>query len=94
MKTNDVEQNSRTSLIQLPRDRAGSHWTRFGDYYILEKVIRLKEEKDPDRAAMLRNHQQFYVKTFRRGAQWVQQVAIHNANVQREELELLEKHLG
>jgi hypothetical protein len=64
------------------------------DYYILEKVISLKEEKDPERAAMLHNHRQFYVKTFRRGMQWVQQVAIHNANVQREELELLEKHLG
>jgi hypothetical protein len=43
---------------------------------------------------MLHNHRQFYVKTFRRGMQWVQQVSIHNANVQREELELLEKHLG
>ena len=94
METKDVEQNSRASLIQLPRDRAGSHWTRLDDYYILEKVIRLKEEKDPERSAMLMNHQQFYVKTFRRGMQWIQQVAIHNANVQREELELLEKHLG
>jgi hypothetical protein len=34
------------------------------------------------------------VKTFRRGMQWIQQVAIHRANVQRVELELLEKHLG
>jgi hypothetical protein len=26
--------------------------------------------------------------------QWIRQVAIHNANVQKVELELLEKHLG
>ena len=43
---------------------------------------------------LLTNHREFYVKTFRRGMQWIRQVAIHHANVQQVELELLEKHLG
>ena len=72
----------------------GSQWTPHGDYYILEKVISLKDEKDPERTALLTNHREFYVKTFRRGMQWIRQVAIHHANVQQVELELLEKHLG
>jgi superfamily II DNA or RNA helicase len=90
----NTSKSTRSSLIQLPRDCAGRNWTRNGDYYMLEKVISLKDEKDAERAIMLMNHRQFYVKTFRRGMQWVQQVSIHNANVQREELDLLEKHLG
>lgn len=94
VETQNIDEGSRASLIQLPRDRAGSRWTRFGDYYILENVISLKDEKDPERTALIMNQQQLYVKTFRRGMQWIRQVAIHNANVQREELELLEKHLG
>jgi hypothetical protein len=94
MKTKQVENSSRESLIQLPRVKVGSQWTQHGDYYILEKVISLKDEKDPERAALLTNHREFYVKTFRRGMQWIRQVAIHHANVQKVELELLEKHLG
>ena len=94
METKVLEPATKERLIKLPRDRAGSNWIRSGDYYILEKVIRMKDEKDPERAAMLINHRQFYTKTFRRGMQWIQQVSIHNANVQREELELLKKHLG
>jgi hypothetical protein len=94
METKVLESATKERLIKLPRDRAGSNWTRSGDYYILENVIRMKDEKDPERAAMLMNHRQFYTKTFRRGMQWIQQVSIHNANVQREELELLKKHLG
>ncbi|MFM7727945.1 MAG: hypothetical protein ACKO7B_14685, partial [Flavobacteriales bacterium] len=94
VETQNMGEGSRASLIQLPRDRAGSGWSRQGDYYILENVISLKDEKEPERAALIMNHHQLYVKTFRRGMQWIRQVAIHNANVQREELELLEKHLG
>jgi hypothetical protein len=94
IKTQQVEITSRESLIQLPREKVGSQWTPHGDYYILEKVIGLKDEKDPERAALLTNHREFYVKTFRRGMQWIRQVAIHHANVQKVELELLEKHLG
>jgi hypothetical protein len=94
IKTQQVESTSRESLIQLPREKVGSQWTPYGDYYILEKVISLKDEKDPERSALLTNHREFYVKTFRRGMQWIRQVAIHHANVQKVELELLEKHLG
>jgi hypothetical protein len=94
MKTQQIAQPSNENFIQLPREKAGSKWTPLGEYYILEKVISLKDDKDPERAAMLLNQERFYVKTFRRGMQWIQQVAIHRANVQRVELELLEKHLG
>jgi hypothetical protein len=94
IKTQQVQSTSRESFIQLPREKVGSQWTHHGDYYILEKVISLKDEKDPERSALLTNHREFYVKTFRRGMQWIRQVAIHHANVQKVELELLEKHLG
>ncbi|MFM9005167.1 MAG: hypothetical protein ACKOSR_06655, partial [Flavobacteriales bacterium] len=94
VETQNIDEGSRASLIQLPRDRASSHWNRHGDYYILENVISLKDEKEPELESLIMNHRQLYVKTFRRGMQWIQQVAIHNANMQREELELLEKHLG
>jgi hypothetical protein len=81
-------------LSQRLRPASALATLRHGDYYILESVISLKDEKEPERAALIMNHLQLYVKTFRRGMQWIRQVAIHNANVQREELDLLEKHLG
>jgi hypothetical protein len=45
-------------------------------------------EKDPEGAALVTNHHEFYVKTFRRGMQWIRQVTIQHANVQKVKLKV------
>jgi len=69
-------------------------WTQFGDYFIKEISEPSRQIHDIERSSLIFNHKHLYIKAIPVSNKLKYQVAYLHHDAHREELELLEKHLG
>jgi ERCC4-related helicase len=68
-------------------------WEERGNFYVLEKNIQMSNNIDVDKQALINNHKNHYVKNYYTGSRWKCQVGFFTDDAQKEELQLLQKHL-
>lgn len=69
------------------------NWKEVGDYYLLEVEYTGNDYYDFEKQSLIINHKNYYIKSVFKDQLWTFQVAYLIHDAQKEELELLEKHL-
>ena len=92
MEYSRPDRNGRHLLRKTGRSQNTTRWHREGEYLILEEAIRNKTN-EPERESWSLNHKHLYVKFIPTKGGMTAQTAYLATDAQKEELQILEKHL-
>jgi superfamily II DNA or RNA helicase len=94
LPVNNPHTNNNANFRKSKKQVIADHWIEEDGFFILEEEVEVENKKysDIERQALIDNHNNFYVKTFKRNGKWLYQVSMITKDAHKVELQLLEKH--
>lgn len=90
---NIILKNSNDNFRNSNKKIVVNNWQINGDYYFLTDCMNYSKNQDNEKIGFTTNHENLYLKTLPVGFDWFIEVSYNTIDTQREELNLLEKHL-